>query len=133
MCSFQQLLVCDVPFPHLKNEGQVIQALVRRENPRDSEREERMLRRSLLLSFCEECWKERPSMRNLAYGLKRDRDLGYSVELPEPVDKIMDQSIRAIYGKRRIDGEMKRVVVKRFSSVQYFDYSFDDGKLKVSK
>ena len=72
-------------------------------------------------------------MRGLATGLKMDRDLTGSVRLLEPVRKIMDRSIRAIYGERRIDGEMKRVTVKRFFSVERFDQSPEDGMLNVSK
>ena len=128
MCLFQQLLVGDVPFPHLKNEGQVIYALVEHDSPRCYDGDlERTLRLRLLISFCEECWKvqkNRPSMRNLANGLKMDRDLTGSVRLLEPVRKIMDRSIRAIYGERRIDGEMKRVTVKRFFSVKHFGNTY---------
>ena len=127
----------DVPYPHLKNEGQVIYALVQHESPRDPDREfERTVRRNLLLSFCEECWRDqktRPGMRSLANGLKTDRDLTGSVRLLEPVRKIMDRSIRAIYGERRIDGEIERVAVKRFFSVEHFDDSYYDGRLNVSK
>ena len=109
--------MCDVPYPHLKNEGQVIYALVEHESPRDYSREsERMVRRSLLLSFCEECWigqKARPSMRKLANGLNTNRDLTGSIRLLEPVGNIMDKTIRAIYGVRQVDGKIERVTVKR--------------------
>ena len=127
----------DVPYAYLRNEGQVLRALVDHENPRDYDREfEQTVRRSLLSSFCEECWKvqkKRPSMRNLSNGLKMDRDLTGSVRLLEPVRRIMDRSIRAIYGERRIDGEMKRVTVNRFFSIERFDHSSYDGWLNVSE
>ena len=126
----------DVPYRRLKTEGQVIRALVELKSPKDDDYFEETPIQCLLLSFCEECWKyheDRPSMQGLAKGLKMDRDLTGSVRLLEPVRKIMDRSIRAIYGERRIDGEMKRVTVNRFFSIERFDHSSYDGWLNVSE
>ena len=113
----------DVPYPHIKNESQVIYALVENKSPRDYAREFEWMH--LLIFFCEECWEDpgmRPSMRNLANGLNTNRDLTSSIRLLEPVGNIMDKTIRAIYGVRQVDREIERVTVKRCYFVEQPDY-----------